>query len=338
MTLIKTGNKVRVKSAADIQSTLNDEGCFEGMPFMPEMMRHCGRVFTVSRSAHKTCDTVNKTRGRQLGNTVHLEDLRCDGAAHGGCEAVCLIFWKSAWLEPVDVPSTVPRDDQIPLQNLHTSEEAEGFIRYRCQATLLPEFTQPLPWWHLHQYWNDIRSGNEKFLSVVGTMVLQTLRNMMADVPGHKIWRALHNLLEREGVTLGSTGGSIPDGQPTPTVSLDLAEGEWVEVKPYEEIFQTLNQSAKNRGMRYDIEMRPHSGKRARVLKRVTKIIDETTGRMLEMRTPCIILEGIYCESRFSEGRLFCPRRLPSFWREAWLKRIDRVSGDRDTDKFIPVG
>jgi hypothetical protein len=31
-------------------------------------------------------------------DTVHLSDLRCDGSAHAGCQAGCLLFWKEAWL------------------------------------------------------------------------------------------------------------------------------------------------------------------------------------------------------------------------------------------------
>ena len=35
-------------------------------------------------------------------SAVHLE-TRCDGSAHGGCQASCLLFWKDAWLKPVSV-------------------------------------------------------------------------------------------------------------------------------------------------------------------------------------------------------------------------------------------
>jgi hypothetical protein len=35
-------------------------------------------------------------------NAVHLTGVRCDGQAHGGCQAGCLIYWKEAWLKRVD--------------------------------------------------------------------------------------------------------------------------------------------------------------------------------------------------------------------------------------------
>ena len=35
-------------------------------------------------------------------DTVYLEDLRCDGSGHDGCQAGCRIYWKDAWLRRVD--------------------------------------------------------------------------------------------------------------------------------------------------------------------------------------------------------------------------------------------
>jgi len=34
--------------------------------------------------------------------TVHLEGLRCDGEYHDGCDALCLLYWKEAWLRRID--------------------------------------------------------------------------------------------------------------------------------------------------------------------------------------------------------------------------------------------
>jgi hypothetical protein len=40
------------------------------------------------------------------------------------------------------------------------------------------------------------------------------------------------------------------------------------------------------------------------------------------MKTPAVILEGVYCQSRYSESRLFCPRAIYAWWREAWLEKV----------------
>ena len=60
-------------------------------------------------------------------------------------------------------------------------------------------------------------------------------------------------------------------------------------------------------------------GRTARVQGRVTKSLDEKTGRMLTMKSPCIVLEGITCSGFYQAN---CPRQDTPFWREIWLERI----------------
>ena len=100
----KAGDWVEVLSREEILKTLDRKGQLEAMPFMPEMFAYCGKRFRVYKRAHKTCDTVNDYMGRRMKDAVHLEETRCDGLSHGGCEASCLLFWKTSWLRPVDGP------------------------------------------------------------------------------------------------------------------------------------------------------------------------------------------------------------------------------------------
>ena len=101
---ICAGDWVEVRSKDEILATLDPNGRLDAMPFMPQMFNYCGQRFRVFKSAYKTCDTVSGDYGgRGLPDAVHL-DLRCDGQAYGGCQAGCLIFWKNAWLKPVDGP------------------------------------------------------------------------------------------------------------------------------------------------------------------------------------------------------------------------------------------
>ena len=79
----------------------------------------------------------------------------------------------------------------------------------------------------------------------------------------------------------------------------------------------------KNRGLYFDREAVPFCGQKFRVLKRVSQILDEETGRMLRFKTPSVILDGAYCNSRYSNKRLFCPRRIYPMWRENWLERVE---------------
>ena len=97
---LRVGDWVEVRSKDDILGTLDPNGELDGMPFMPEMFAFCGKKFQVYKRAHKTCDTVFPVRGRRVANSVHL-DTRCDGSAHDGCQATCLLFWRLEWLKPL---------------------------------------------------------------------------------------------------------------------------------------------------------------------------------------------------------------------------------------------
>src|SRR5882724_1390432 len=96
------GDWVQVRSKQEILETLDKDGCLDGVPFMPQMFKYCGRRFQIESRAYKTCDTVSGVyKGLRLPDAVHLS-IRCDGQAFGGCQAGCLIFWKNAWLNPLE--------------------------------------------------------------------------------------------------------------------------------------------------------------------------------------------------------------------------------------------
>jgi hypothetical protein len=133
----------------------------------------------------------------------------------------------------------------------------------------------------------------------------------------HWLWR---------GPRFPRRSGTILRGNPTPKVSLNLQPGEMVRVKSHEDILKTVDDAAMNRGMLWDAEMVPYCGGTYRVLKRVTKIIDEKSGKMLEIKTPCIILDSVVCQGIYSGCRMFCPRSIYPYWREIWLERSPRDS------------
>ena len=80
--------------------------------------------------------------------------------------------------------------------------------------------------------------------------------------------------------------------------------------------------------MGFEEEMARSCGRTARVLRRVDRCIDEKTGRMLTMKNPCIVLDGVICEGAYHAN---CPREFLPFWREIWLERVEGqgVSSDR---------
>jgi hypothetical protein len=55
----------------------------------------------------------------------------------------------------------------------------------------------------------------------------------------------------------------------------------------------------------------------------VYRLIDERTSKMVEMKSPCVILEAVVCQGRYSQCRMLCPKSMYPYWREIWLERVD---------------
>jgi hypothetical protein len=329
------GDWVEVRSKEEILRTLDGEGRLDGMPFMPEMLAFCGKRFQVYKRAHKTCDTVFPVRGRRVDRAVHL-DTRCEGSAHGSCQAGCLIFWKDAWLKRVvngsiaQAPSPNAQasagfgcTESSLLARTKTLDSTDKDPSYICQATQLPYATSDLAWWDIRQYIEDYRSGNVGLWRIIcGAAYFSFLR--FTEVIGGPTLRRLYDNLCRlwGGSPFPRKMGTIPRGQSTPVENLDLQAGELVRIKSHDEILRTLDTSSRNRGLYFDAEEVPYCGGSYRVLRRVNRIVNERTGKMRRMKTPCVILDSVVCESRYSECRLFCPRSIYAYWREIWLERV----------------
>ena len=338
----RAGDWVEIKSPDEIWKTLDAYGDYERMPFMPEMARFAGQRFQISASAHKTCDTVNRTGGRRVRNAVHLNDLRCDGSAHDGCQAECLLFWKTSWLKPVTGPevgasvnsnSTGSTGLEKVLRNNTGPVQENGTLRYRCQALQLFDASETLAWWDPRQYWEDVRSGNAT-LSYAASILFLSWVYHLRRLPGGwrpSVWlyKEVHKLIRRQPDP--HMCGVIPAGKRTPEERLDLVVGDMVEIRSKEEIEETCDSHNKNRGMAIDEEMTTYCGGRFPVMTRVNRIINEQTGEMMDFKNPCIVLEGVYCKGEYAGQRLMCPRRITAYWREIWLKRVpDETSSPTD--------
>jgi len=137
----------------------------------------------------------------------------------------------------------------------------------------------------------------------------------------------LHWLYDRFQAAIGGVPfprryGTIPKGQATPSSEFGLRSGELVRVKSYAKILSTLDTNNKNAGLFFDAEMVPFCGRIFRVRDRVHRFIDEKSGKMTSLKTPAVILDKVWCQSRYSSCRVFCPRSIFSWWREVWLERV----------------
>lgn len=325
---LQAGDLVEVRSADEIRRTLDSRGELDALPFMPEMVAYCGTQFRVYRRADKTCDTIQSYQSRRMRDTVHLDGLRCDGSKHDGCQAACLVFWKEAWLKRVREGDGADASVLRPAGSVEQGEQAcerhafeerlcaatrtsDGAgIRYSCQATELVRASDPLQWWDVRQYVREVTSRN--------VSIFRLLRG-----GAFALYSMIRRRVTRNG--LYPYHGGVQTR--TPTERLNLQPGELVQVRSRKEIYATLDEARKNRGLTYDPEMWRFSGKVFRVLRRVDRIINDKTGRMISIPNPCVILEGAVCWGECSRNRMFCPRSIYPYWREIWLRRVPEQAG-----------
>jgi len=299
------GQLVEVRSAQEIAATLDADGKLDGVPFMPEMALQCGRRFRVFRRADITC--VEGHGLRRMNDAVFLEDVRCDGSAHDGCQRHCLIFWKEAWLNPVDVvgsrPTVNPQwesESSGALLNLPTRDSN----RYLCQSTLLATATTDLPSWNLLPFVSQVRDGEltvTRFVQIAALALLNLFRKSLG--------------FKEIGRLAGAKSRSSKE-------ALGLQAGEWVRVKSHEEIKQTLNPASRNRGLLFEPEMSEYSGKCYQVDFSIEKMIHEETGEMVRLNNT-VALKGLTCHGLCAKS---CPRSNYWFWREDWIGRTPTLS------------
>ena len=325
---LRVGDLVEVRSADEILATLDENGEHECLPMMPEMLKYCGQRLTVHKVANKLCNTISGGGMRRMSNAVHLTGARCDGSGHGGCQASCLIYWKTAWLKRVQAPlgssraplSRLCRGDRAGGDASRTSRsepDDEGNERFRCQATELNRAAPaPLHVRDLDQFIDDVRTGNVGPWSSLRALLIAVYNRIQDKSSRLPTW-----LRFRGGRRFGDISGTPG---PTPSERTDLQPGEVVRIKSRAEIAATLDTRRMNRGLGIDAESIRHCGRTATVARRVDHIIDERTGRMIYIREPCIVLDGILCEGAYTFN---CPREITTYWREIWLDRLETPSG-----------
>jgi hypothetical protein len=288
---------------------------------MPEMVKYCGRTLTVTKRADKTCGPDHGLR--RMENTVHLANARCDGTAHGGCQAACLMYWKEAWLERL-APETAHHarsvstgDDASLAETVSRGTNSDASDRpdrtWRCQATEIPRASTQLHGWYFDQYMRDAR--NWGLLKVLRVLLVEAFNRAQSLSRRH----LPQFLLFRGAQTYPFIAGTLAKGQ-TPSEKLNLQAGDLVRIKSREEIVKTLDHTNHNRGLSFDAEMVKYCGRIASVRARVRQLIDEETGKMVHIKSDCIILEGVTCTSDYHR---LCPRGIYPYWREIWLEKIN---------------
>lgn len=296
------GDVVEICSLDTIQATLDSTGSVDGLPFMPEMRRWVGRSAIVYRVVDKVYDYRRTSRLRRIDDTVLLAGLRCDGAAHGGCQADCYVMWKSSWLRRASPTgnNALPASSVNPARSeISPTEVAE--VKYSCQLTEVHNASKPMSAFDLRQDWRPLAAGNV----TLKAWILALLTRLFNYVQ-----------VKRGGVDYPAR----PSGTltATPLIKLELLPGQRTRVADATEIAATLDTRDRNRGLWFDREMLKFCGQCRIVHKRVSRIIDAPSGKLMHMRTPCIILSEADNSGEFLR---FCAQHEQLFWREAWLMR-----------------
>jgi hypothetical protein len=306
------GDEIEVRPLQEIRRTLDAQGCLDALPFMQEMERFCGQRLRVFRRVDKVFD-YGRTKGlRGLDDTYLLTGLRCDGGAHGGCQARCALMWKGAWIKHATDRSVARSGDEPGVRHTRT-QAATGTAeeKYVCQFTELSRASRAISPHDLRQDLRPLMAGNvtlAAFLVVALTQLFNTAQR----------WRRGATYPPFEAGALTST----------PAVSHGLQAGDTVRVLGPLDIHRTLDKNNKNRGLWFDQDMLKHCGKDYRVLARVDRIIDNITGTMRIMKSPCIMLEHVEYSG---EPLRFCPQEEHLYWREAWLTPLARKADAADT-------
>jgi hypothetical protein len=284
---------------------------------MPEQLKYCGRELPVTQRADSTCAGAGLVR--RMNDTVHLQKIRCDGSFHDGCQAACLMFWKEAWLERVaDAPAGGPRAlderEQAFVDETLVPATKVDAEHYSCQATEIPKASQPRRLRELEQYKDALR--NWRWRKLPRGLVVELINQWQA----FSKRRLPARLQIAGGARFPFVLGQLEKGQTPKGGTLGLQPGDLVRIKSKAEIIATLDRNNKNRGLYFDHEMAVYCGRTARVQGRVTRLIEEANGEMVEIKSDCIVLEGVVCTADY---HLFCTRAIYSYWRELWLEKID---------------
>ena len=293
----QSGEIVEVLTPLEIIQTLDSRGTIHGLPFMPEMIAYCGKRYRVRSRIEKTCVVTGKMREFINDDVVFLENLRCDGSSHDGCQRGCLIFWNEAWLKKVN-----DNDTNIDAKIVETDHLRSKLItknnpdKYFCQSTQLIEATQKLSHTQrISKLIKEIRSNTVGLMTGLKSTIFPIW------------WRARFKKL---------IGGL----EQTPISELNLQPGEIVEVKSFDEIKSTLDKKGRNRGLEFHYDMMQFCGKQFRVRNRLEKMISEASGHMVKIKNT-VILEDVTCD--FAYRFWGCSRCIFQYWREIWLKRIN---------------
>jgi hypothetical protein len=104
---LRPGELVEVKSQAEIEATLDDQGEVRGLRFAGEMLPYCG---TRARVLDRVDRIIDEKTGRmlRLRDCIILEGVWCQGTFRALCRRKIYTYWRETWLRRVDENAPAP--------------------------------------------------------------------------------------------------------------------------------------------------------------------------------------------------------------------------------------
>lgn len=98
---LQEGDRVVVRSFQEISGMLDERGLTKGCKFLEQMSQYCGQEYLVVRRIDRFYDELTARLCKAKG-IVLLDQVYCDGTQVGGCDRMCLLFWRTEWLRKLD--------------------------------------------------------------------------------------------------------------------------------------------------------------------------------------------------------------------------------------------
>jgi hypothetical protein len=219
-----------------------------------------------------------------------------------------MIFWHDSWLKKLD-GTRVEKEEETTaaeLERLRNRLKVVGNSNvWICQASELARPTIPVRSRSAKtkQWFRGLLAGNFTVIEMARSFSIQLFWSVR---------RRLLGVYPRGGRGISGT-------------SLGLRPGDWVRVKPFESIVQTLDERGRNRGLQFTDDMRLWCGRTLRVGNRLDKIVVDGTGALRLLRDT-VCLEGVTCGcSYMGFGLAGCSRCELTYWREAWLEPAKEI-------------
>ena len=162
---------------------------------MPQMFEYCGLKVPESTSEHTRPAMHPAPSGGSSFRMASISSSAETAEAFGGCQAGYLLFWKEAWLKPVDAEARAQADKEFVAQRSsprplaaprtvsggqQSAPRPQGEpTRYSCRGAEVLDFARPWKWWDARQYTEDW-CGVQGEVGRAGPLALSTFRRSEA--------------------------------------------------------------------------------------------------------------------------------------------------------------